>query len=85
MRGKFVGNTVEHFHVSDAIWRAKLAKIHSVALTNNAVDVVEDQLQKDIPLLDEWWNIWETISPLQRCLGYEDNTTLNERLTCTRD
>lgn len=47
-RRKFIVIHVEHFHVSDYIWHAQIPKIILVSPTNNAVDFLEDQIQRGI-------------------------------------
>lgn len=68
---KVVMNPVEHFHLSDAIWRAQMPKILLLAPTNNAVGVLENGLQMGIPVFDKRQNMWETVSTSYRRLGHK--------------
>lgn len=51
--GMVVFNPVENFHVSDSIWHSQMQKTLSVAPTDNAVVVLQNRLQRVIPVFDQ--------------------------------
>lgn len=57
------GRRKTDFDLPNKVWWAYLAKILLVALRNNSVDVLEERLQRNAPVLDETSNIWVMFFP----------------------